>query len=184
MPMRLIIGVVALLVVVVAGAGILLGTRFLGGRAEAVDLPTWAHRVCTASTTYERTMLGVADNIDPTTLPLDERKERAERISNAQIEAAQAMAQELRALRPPESARPLHEAILRGKEEEVEATREQLEAVRRATDPQQIAVANANTRFRLQNAAMSADAAVQSAGEEVQVVLRDTPACQPQAAFP
>jgi hypothetical protein len=174
--MRVLIAGVAALIALALAAGGFLGWRLLQD-SEAVDLPTWADRMCGADLAYGEAIFGVIDGIDPGTLEMDVRKERARRISKVQIEAATLRADTLRAIEPPEPARIVHEAIIRASEDEAEATREQLEAVEKATTSQQIAVANSNARFRRESSAQDLDAAFAGLGQDVQDAIANAEKC-------
>jgi hypothetical protein len=176
--MRLLIVGVALLIVLLVGGGAFLGVRLLrDAGSESVDLPTWADRMCGADLTYGEAIFGIIDGIDPSTLEISVRKERAARIGKVQIDAASARAATLREMKPPEPARVLHEAIIRASDEEADATREQLDAVAKATSPQQFAVANSNARFRRDNSAQDLDAAFAGLGQDVQAAIENAEKC-------
>jgi hypothetical protein len=176
--MRLVIAGVGVLIMLALGAGAFLGVRVLrDATSEAVDLPTWAEHMCGADLVYAEAIFGIIDGVDPGRLEMDVRKERARRISRVQIDAATQRAETLKAITPPEPARVLHEAMIRASEDEADATREQLEAVERATTSQQIAVANSNARFRRDSAAQELDAAFAGVGQDVRDAIANAQKC-------
>ncbi len=173
---RLILAGVAVLVFVASALGIGLAFR-LTSAPKAVDLATWADRMCGADLAYSQAILGAVDGVSPQSLELEARKQRGARIGKVQVDAATAMLAALKAMQPPEAARVLHEALVREKEEELAATVEQLEAVAKASTAQQIAVANANVRFRRESQDQNTSAALANLGADVQAALKGAPNC-------
>lgn len=176
--MRLAIIGTAILVVVLAGAGGFMAYRVLGDDTRDVTLTEWATEYCRARVVYTRTLVDSSDTVDPQTLELEARKQRGLRLGNAQIAAAEALAGALEAIRPPEHVRAYHEALIRDVREEIEATKEQNEAVSKAANAQQIALANAAVRFRREASAQDVVAVEQNLGEDVLQALRDESNCQ------
>ena len=175
--MQLAIGGVALIVLAALAAAVLLVMQ-LRTRASALDAEGWAQRFCTAEARYAETLLPAFDNIDPNTLDIDARRQRADRIGKAQIAAASEVAKTLKALTPPEAARTFHEARIRDAEEEAATTREQLDAIAKATNAQQFVLANAQVRFRRDSSAQNLAAAAQALPPDVVAALDAEPACR------
>jgi hypothetical protein len=175
--MRLIIAAVAAVIVVFGAASVVLAMR-LTHRAQAVDVPTWAARVCTSEADYARAIIASIDNVNPDTLDLPTRKQRANRIGKVEIDAARAMANVLKEIQPPEAARAFHDALIKDADEEASATQEQLDAVAKATSAQQIAIANAQVRFRRESSAQNLTSAAQALPADVTNVIDQEPACQ------
>lgn len=175
--MQLAIGGVALIVLAAAVAAVILVMQ-LRTRAGALDAAGWAQRFCTAEAKYAETLTPAFDSLDPTTLDIEARKQRADRIGKAQIQAATEVAKALKAITPPEAARTFHEARTRDAEEEATSTREQLDAIAKATSAQQFVLANAQVRFRRDSSAQNLAAAAQALPPDVVAALDAEPACR------
>ena len=148
-----------------------------GDDAEAVDLPTWASRVCEAGQRFADAIEASRDDRNPQSLPLEERKERAVRLGRAEIDAAKALGKDLRALEPPEEAREFHRAMIRNADELAAAVEEQIDAIAKATAAQQIGVANASVRFRLDGSDRELEAAANLMPDSVVAALANEQAC-------
>lgn len=144
-----------------------------GGRAaRPVDLATWAATSCGATATFGETILRSRDNIEPSTLELVARKERAARLGTIEVEAATRMAEELHAISPPDAVAVYHRALTASAEEYAATAREQIGIIAKAANAQQIAVANASARFRLSGADQNVTAAAAGLAP-----LRAEPSC-------
>ena len=148
-----------------------------GSAAKALDVPTWAARTCEAEQRFTETIAASRDSLDPQALELDERKQRAERLGRTEIDAAKRLGEELRAIKPPEEARKYHEALVAHTDELVEAVEEQVDAIKNATAAQQIGVANASARFRLDGSQRELTARASELPDAVVQALTDAPAC-------
>ncbi len=175
--MQLAIGGVTLIVLAALAAAVVLVMQ-LRNRASALDAAGWAQRFCSAEAQYAATLTPAFDTLDPNTLDIDARKQRADRIGKAQIAAATDVAKALKAITPPEAARTFHEARVRDAEEEAASTREQLDAIAKATNAQQFVLANAQVRFRRDSSAQNLAAAAQALPPDVVAALDAEPACR------
>lgn len=175
--MQFAIGGVGLIVLAAVAAAVVLIMQ-VRTRANALDAPGWAQRFCAAEAKYAETLTPAFDNLDPNTLDIEARKQRADRIGKAQIAAATEVAKALKAITPPEAARTFHEARLRDAEEEAASTREQLDAIAKATNAQQFVLANAQVRFRRDSSAQNLAAAAQALPPDVVAALDAEPACR------
>jgi hypothetical protein len=177
LSMRLVTAAVAAAVVVAAVLAGFLVMRLRGPGGAPVDVATWAQRMCAAEGAYAAAIAKTNDNVDPTTLDLQVRKQRADRIGKAEIDAALHVAKALQAFTPPESVRAFHQALIHDAEEEAAATREQLDAIARATTPQQIVLANVQVRFRRDASAQNLGAAAEGLTPDVLQVIGSQPGC-------
>lgn len=181
--MRWVIGGVAAVVVVAAVVAVVLVMRLNGGgpaiaRGKPLDVTTWAHQMCTAEAAYADSITKVFDGLDPASLDLEARKQRADRIGKVEIDAASQVAKTLKGITPPEAARTFHQALIQDADEEVAATKEQLDVIAKATNAQQIVLANAQVRFRREASSQNLTAAAQNLAPDVQTALTQEPLCQ------
>jgi len=176
--MQLAIGGIAVVVLVAAAAAVVLAMQLRNRGGETVDVNTWAQRLCTAEAKYAEALTPLFDNVDPNSLDLEARKQRADRIGKVQIQAATDVATALKAVTPPEAARTFHQARIHDAEEEASTTREQLDAIAKATTAQQIVLANAQVRFRRDSSAQDLAAAAQALPPDVATAIDAAPACQ------
>jgi hypothetical protein len=171
-----------LIVVVVIGGVLFLRERSTAGRR--VDLDTWAATICAAGETYVGTIATGADQVDPATLELAARKERAARLGRLQVESARALVTALRTVVPPEPALAYHNALIASAEQYIKAIEEQSAAIAKAASAQQIAVANAQARFELQANDREVAAIAANLSPQVSTALEKQPGCGPQPGAP
>jgi hypothetical protein len=175
--MQLAIGGVALIVLAALAAAVVLVMQ-LRTRATALDAAGWAQRFCSAEAAYVQANLTLNDGVDPSTLAMDARKQRADRVGKAQITAAADLSKALKSVVPPEAARAFHDARIRDADEEVSSTREQLDAFSKATNAQQLVLANTQWRFRRDASAQTVAAAEQALPPDVVAALDAEAACR------
>lgn len=183
--MRWVIAAVAAIVVVALVAAVFLAVRITGasspvtsaGRGKPLDVTTWAHQMCQSEANYAEALTKSADNVDVRTLALDARKQRANKVGQIEIDASNQVAKDLRAMTPPDAATVYHNALIRDAEEEAAATKEQLEAIAKATTEQQFVLANAQYRFRQDASGQNLNAALQGLAPDVQTALSSEPLC-------
>ena len=171
---------VALVAAVLARAGlaVLLGTRLLDDHTPPpASVPEWAARVCGAQNAFVQALIDSRDDRDPQSLELEARKQRAAALGRAEIAAAQTLERELRAFSPPEAARAYHEALIAQAQETARFVQEQIDAIAKATAPQQIAVANAQARFQQQGAEQAVTASGAVLPDHVVQALASEPNC-------
>ena len=190
--MRWVIAAVAAVIVVALVAAVFLVFRITGagnpvasigpslgvGRGRPLDVTNWAHQMCQSEANYAASLAKVVDSIDPSTLDLAARKQRANKIGQVEIDAANQVAKDLRAITAPDTAATFHNALVRDADEEVAATKEQLDAIAKANTAQQIVLANAQVRFRRDASSQNLNAAVQGLAPDVQAALSQEPLCQ------
>jgi hypothetical protein len=192
------IGGIALLIVAVLAGGVL----FVSGRnvsvggiqfpqdiverstARRVDLDGWAATVCTAGEAYVRSITAGADQIDPASLELTARKDRAAKLGKVQVDSARALVTALRTVSPPEPALAYHRALIASAEDYIDAIDEQSKAIAAAAGAQQIAVANAQARFRLEANDREVAAIAVNLDPQVTAALERQPGCGPQPGAP
>jgi hypothetical protein len=159
-----------------ASVALMLGA--CGEAAEPAEPAEWAAGMCSASERFAQAILESRDEVeDPSSLDLTERKERAARLGEAEIAAAQELADELDAIEPPEDAREFHEALITQANDLVRAIEEQVAAIEEATSAQQIAVANASAQFELQGSRTEVNAAAAGIPDDLVDVLANQPEC-------
>jgi hypothetical protein len=78
----------------------------------AQEIAKWAATMCAIQADFTATFAGFEDNVDPTTLDLEERKLRYQRIGPAQSALYTDVALSLAQLQPPAGTRDYHEAVL------------------------------------------------------------------------
>lgn len=192
------IGGTAVLIVVVLLGGVLLvsGRNIpIGGIAfprdlvernsgKRVDLDTWAATVCAAGEVYVRSIAAGADQVDPATLELAARKDRAARLGKVQVDSARTLLTALRTVVPPEPALAYHNALIASAEDYIDAIEEQSKAIAAAAGAQQIAVANAQARFRLEANDREVGAIAVNLDPQVVAALEAQPGCGPQPGAP
>lgn len=184
--MRWVIAAVAAVIVVALVAAVFLVFRITGasspissiGRGKPLDVTSWAHQMCQSEANYAASLAKVVDSIDPSTLDLAARKQRANKIGQVEIDAANQVAKDLRAITAPDAAATFHNALVRDADAEVAATKEQLDAIAKANTAQQIVLANAQVRFRRDASSQNLNAAVQGLAPDVQAALSAEPLCQ------
>lgn len=173
------IGGTAVLIVAVIIGGVWF-VRERGSAGKRVDLDTWAATICDAGAKYVGSITSGADQIDPTTLALAARKERAARLGKLQVESARELTKALRTVVPPEAALAYHNALITSAEDYIGAIDEQSAAIAKAVGEQQIAVANAQARFRLQANDQEVAALAVNLSPQVVTALEKQPGCGPQ----
>jgi hypothetical protein len=144
---------------------------------EPADPATWAAGVCAAGQEFAQAIADSRDPRDPSSLDLDARKQRAARLGEAEVAASEQLAEDLRAIEPPEEAKEYHDALIAQAEEFIDAIQEQVDAIEDATTAQQIAVANAEVQFRLDGSAQQVTAAAAGVPEDLVQELMDQPQC-------
>jgi hypothetical protein len=177
-----IAGTAVLIVVVVIGGVLFLREHSTAGRR--VDLDTWAATICAAGETYVQTITGAVSPVDPTTLELTARKANAAKLGKVQVDAARALVAALRTVVPPEPALAYHKALITSAEDYIGAIDEQSAAIAAAASAQQIAVANAQARFRLQANDREVAAIGVNLSPQVTAALQKQPGCGPQPGAP
>jgi hypothetical protein len=161
-----------------AGLAALLTTRLRGeDEPRPASAADWAARLCDAQAAFGRAILDSRDDRDPQSLELEARKARAAALGRAEVAAAKQLARELRAITPPESARAYHDALIAQAEETARLVQEQVDAIAKATAPQQIAIANAQARFQQQGASQEVRAAEADLPEHLVQALVSEPRC-------
>lgn len=162
-----------------------------GDDAEPAEPAEWAAVVCTAGEKFAQAIIESRDNVDPSSLELAERKERAAQLGEAEIAAAQQLAEELDAVEPPEGAREFHEALITQANDLATAIEAQVAAIEEATTAQQIAVANASAQFETQGSQTEVTAAAADIPDDLVDALVNQPECgqvpvpgQPEEALP
>ncbi|MDA0256624.1 MAG: hypothetical protein O3C25_02635, partial [Chloroflexi bacterium] len=78
----------------------------------AREIEAWAASMCAIQTSFTATFAGIADGVDPTTLDLETRKLRYQRIGPVQSGIYTEVALALAQLQPPEGTRDYHQAVL------------------------------------------------------------------------
>lgn len=76
-----------------------------------LSLAQWAAQTCSALQTFADDAAAAGDGVDPTTLTVEARVERADRLSAAGRSAALAAERALDDLRPPSAARAYHASV-------------------------------------------------------------------------
>jgi hypothetical protein len=147
---------------------------------KPLDLPGWASATCGATEAFENAMRSTRDNIDPQTLDLAARKERAQKVGKGEIEAARNLAKALREVNAPDAVEKYHRALTANADEYAAAVTEQVAAIAKAANAQQIAVANASARFRLQSSDQEVNAAAAELPRAALDALRAEPKCHAQ----
>jgi hypothetical protein len=173
------IGVTAVLIVAVVIGGVWF-VRERSSVGKRVDLDTWAATICAAGEKYVTSITSGADQIDPSTLELAARKDRAARLGKLQVDSARGLADSLKSVIPPEPALAYHNALIASAEDYIGAIDEQSAAIAKAAGEQQIAVANAQARFRLQANDQEVAALAVNLSSEVVTALEKQPGCGPQ----
>lgn len=149
-----------------------------GGRStRPLDLPAWAAASCGATAAFGETILKSRDNIEPSTLELAARKERAARLGKIEGEASTRLAKDLREITPPDAAAGYHRALIMSAEEYAATASEQLGIIAKAANAPQIAVANVSARFRLSGADQNVTAAASNLPPAALAALRAEPRC-------
>lgn len=162
-----------------------------GGDEEPADPSTWAAGMCTAEQKFLTAIIDSRDNRDPSTLELQERKERAARLGKIEAEAARQLAKDLEAITPPKGAEAYHDALVQQAKDTAKAVETQVKAIEKATTAQQIAVANAEAQFDSRGASAEVRAKAVSLTDDLVDVLATQEECgrapipgQPEEAEP
>ncbi|MFN8584432.1 MAG: hypothetical protein U0446_03775 [Dehalococcoidia bacterium] len=148
-----------------------------GGDDKPADPATWAAGMCTAEQKFVTAIIESRDNRDPTTLDLQERKERAARLGKIEADAARQLAKDLKAITPPKDAKAYHDALIQQAEDTAKAVDTQVQAINKATTAQQIAVANAEAQFESRGAAQEVRAKGVSLTDDLVEVLLNQEEC-------
>ncbi len=148
-----------------------------GGDEEPADPSTWAAGMCTAQQTFATAIIESRDNRDPSTLELQERKERAARLGKIEAEAARQLAKDLEAITPPKGAEAYHDALIQQAKDTAKAVDTQVKAIEKATTAQQIAVANAEAQFDARGARADVQAKAVSLTDDLIEVLTTQEEC-------
>lgn len=147
------------------------------GSGGGGDPAKWAEQMCSAEAAFAKTIAESRDNRDPSSLDLSERKTRAVRLGRVEIDAAKQLVKELRRIKPPNDAKKFHDALIAQANETAEAIEEQVKAIEKANAPQQIAIANAETQFRLQGSTQEVVAASADLPDEIIEAIVDQEQC-------
>jgi hypothetical protein len=108
----------------------------------AQDIAQWAATMCAIQTVFTAAFAEIEDNVDPTTLDLEQRKVRYQRIGPAQSAIYTEVALALAQLRPPQGSRDYHAAVLLQVQQLAAALQRQAELVAAATTGDEINATN------------------------------------------
>lgn len=163
--------------VVIAVSILSMALAACGGEDEPADPATWAAGMCTAQQKFVTAIIESRDNRDPSTLELQERKERAARLGKIEADAARQLARDLKAITPPKEANAYHDALIQQAEDTAKAVDTQVKAIDKATTAQQIAVANAEAQFETRGAGQEVRAKAVSLTDDLIEVLLNQEEC-------
>jgi len=148
-----------------------------GSDEEPRDHGAWAAGVCTAEQKFVTAIIESRDDLDPSSLDLEQRKDRAARLGKIEADAARQLAKELEALDPPDGAKEYHEALVQQAKDVAKAVDAQIEAIEKATTAQQIAVANASAQFEVRGSNTELTAKAATLSDELAEQLASQEAC-------
>ena len=148
-----------------------------GGDDKAPDPAAWASGICAAEQKFATAIIESRDDRDPSSLDLEERKQRAARLGKIEADAAKQLAKELSQLDPPAEAKQYHKALVQKANDTAKAVEAQTAAIEKATTAQQIAAANASAKFEVRGSDTELTAAAATLSDAIIQVLLEQDTC-------
>ena len=138
----------------------------------------WAAGLCTAEQKFTEAIIASRDDVDdPSSLDLAARKDRVAKLGEAEIAASLQLQKDLEAIEPPADARDYHKALIAQAKDLAAAVKVQVEAIKKATTAQQIAVANASARFASQGGQTDVTAKAATVPQDLRDAIANQPEC-------
>lgn len=163
MKITLVVG--ALLLVVACGDS--------AAESERPTLPQWAAGVCEAAESLVDS--AADDGVDPTTLSLEDRLARAERLNDEWIASLTAAADALRAVGAAEGTTEFHDALVRQLEDVARSLQEQ--DMGAADSPAALEAMNAELNIVIERTDRDVAAAADSLPDDAVAALRGITRC-------
>ena len=155
----------------------LLALNCVGGGDSGFDEPKWAAQVCAVAQRLDDDLDAVDDEVDPTSLSLEERKARTSRVDLPAAEAYEAAAEALLTISPPPGASAFHEAQQRAVAEVAEAYMTNIAEIMEANSTGEVAASTATFAAAFARASENVTQAADSISDEAQAALREIDRC-------